>query len=47
MCKPMKNRIKQIQTDYAAKGVSVVAINSNEDTGYPEDSFENMKKRCS
>ncbi|NWG28467.1 MAG: thioredoxin family protein [Ignavibacteriaceae bacterium] len=41
-----ENRIKQIQSDYAAKGVSVVAINSNEDKGYPEDSFENMKKRA-
>lgn len=39
-----EDRIKQIQSDYAGKGVSVVAINSNEDTGYPEDSFENMKK---
>ena len=40
-----EGRIKQIQSDYATKSVSVVAINSNEDTGYPEDSFENMKKR--
>jgi peroxiredoxin len=41
-----EDRIKQIQSDYANKGVSVVAINSNEDKGYPEDSFENMKKRA-
>jgi peroxiredoxin len=41
-----EGRIKQIQSDYASKGVSVVAINSNEDTRYPEDSFENMKKRA-
>ena len=41
-----ENRIKQLQSDYATKGVSVVAINSNEDKGYPEDSFENMKKRA-
>jgi peroxiredoxin len=41
-----EDRIKQIQTEYASKGVSVVAINSNEDQGYPEDSFENMKKRA-
>ncbi|MCU0365317.1 MAG: thioredoxin family protein [Ignavibacteriaceae bacterium] len=41
-----EDRIKQIQSDYAGKGISVVAINSNEDTGYPEDSFENMKKRA-
>ena len=41
-----EDRIKQIQSDYASKGVAVVAINSNEDEGYPEDSFENMKKRA-
>ena len=41
-----EGRINQIQSDYASKGVSVVAINSNEDKGYPEDSFENMKKRA-
>jgi len=42
-----ENRIKQIQNDYRAKSVSVVAINSNEDVNYPDDSFENMKKRAS
>jgi peroxiredoxin len=42
-----EDRIKQIQDDYKGKGVFVVAINSNEDSGYPEDSFENMKKRAS
>jgi peroxiredoxin len=42
-----EDRIKQIQEDYKSKGVFVVAINSNEDSGYPEDSFENMKKRAS
>jgi len=41
-----EDRIKQIQSEYEGKGVSVVAINSNEDEGYPEDSFENMKKRA-
>jgi len=40
-----EGRIKQIQNDYRDRGVEVVAINSNEDKGYPEDSFENMKKR--
>jgi len=40
-----EGRIKQIQNDYRDRGVAVVAINSNEDKGYPEDSFENMKKR--
>jgi peroxiredoxin len=41
-----EERIKQIQRDYLAKGITVVAINSNEDKAYPEDSFENMKKRA-
>jgi len=41
-----EDRIKQIQSEYEGKGVLVVAINSNEDEGYPEDSFENMKKRA-
>ena len=41
-----ENRIKQIQKDYISEGVTVVAINSNEDVNYPDDSFENMKKRA-
>jgi len=41
-----EERIKAIQNDYSNKGVSVIAINSNEDRGYPEDSFENMKIRA-
>ena len=41
-----EDRIKQFQQDYGNKGVTVIAINSNEDKGYPEDSFENMKKRA-
>jgi len=41
-----EDRMKQIQKDYQSKDVEVIAINSNEDKGYPEDSFENMKKRA-
>jgi len=41
-----EDRIKQIQKDYTDNGVEVIAINSNDDKGYPEDSFENMKKRA-
>lgn len=41
-----EERIRQIQQEYLDKGVMVIAINSNEDIGYPEDSFENMKKRA-
>ncbi|GAB6283769.1 MAG: hypothetical protein STSR0008_25840 [Ignavibacterium sp.] len=40
-----ESRIIQIQEDYKDKGLQVVAINSNDDFAYPEDSFENMIKR--
>ncbi len=38
-------RMVQLQQDYLPKGASLVAINSNDDEGYPEDSFENMIAR--
>lgn len=41
-----EERIIKIQNEYSDKGVAVVAINSNEDVNYPDDSFENMKKRA-
>jgi len=41
-----EDRIIRIQEDYAHKGVVVIAINSNDDVNYPDDSFENMKKRA-
>lgn len=41
-----EDRIKAIQSDYKDKGIAVVAINSNDDFNYPDDSFENMKKRA-
>jgi len=41
-----EERIKNIQEAYGKKGVAVVAINSNEDINFPDDSFENMKKRA-
>lgn len=40
-----EDRIKRIQVDYKDQ-LQVVAINSNEDINYPEDSFEEMKKRA-
>jgi len=40
-----EDRIIEIQKDYT-KDVQVVAISSNEDINYPEDSFENMKARA-
>jgi peroxiredoxin len=41
-----EDRIIALQTDYKNKGVSVVAINSNALTNYPEDSFEHMIERA-
>jgi peroxiredoxin len=41
-----ENRIMAIQKDYANKGVAVVAINSNDAVKYPDDSFDEMKKRA-
>lgn len=41
-----EDRISEIQKDYASQGAQVVAINSNDDQNYPEDNFENMKKRA-
>ena len=43
--KAYEGRMKQLQEDYANKGVTVVAINPNDAVNYPEDSFEEMKKR--
>lgn len=40
-----EDRIIAIQNDYADKGVAVMAINSNDDSKYEEDSFENMIRR--
>lgn len=40
-----EQRIISIQKDFAEKGVQIVAINSNEDKNYPEDSFGEMIKR--
>jgi len=44
--KAYEGRMKQLQKDYANKGVAVAAINSNDAVNYPEDSFEEMKKRA-
>src|SRR2546428_13185671 len=35
-----------IQRDYRDRGVQFVAINSNDDRNYPEDSFERMGARA-
>ena len=40
-----EDRMVSIQNEYAAKGVQLVAINSNDEKSYPEDSFPEMVKR--
>jgi peroxiredoxin len=41
-----EDRMMQIQSDYAARGVQLVAICSNNAATHPADSFENMKQRA-
>jgi peroxiredoxin len=41
-----EDRLIAIQRDYAGKGVQLVAINANDSSGYPEDSFDNMIRRA-
>jgi peroxiredoxin len=41
-----EDRMVQIQSDYADKGVQFLAINSNDIRRYPEDSFPKMKERA-
>jgi peroxiredoxin len=41
-----EDRLIEIQRDYGASAVQIVAINSNDDANYPEDSFENMVARA-
>jgi peroxiredoxin len=41
-----EDRMIGIQRDYAPRGVQLLAINSNDDKSYPEDSFPNMVKRA-
>lgn len=42
----VEDRLIDIQRDYQAKGVSLVAINPNDEKKYPEDSFDEMVKRA-
>ena len=41
-----EGRMIEIQKKYKDKGVHLVAINSNDDVSYPDDSFDNMKLRA-
>jgi hypothetical protein len=38
--------MSSIQDDFAARGVRLVAVSSNDARGYPEDSFGEMKARA-
>jgi peroxiredoxin len=40
-----ESRLSAIASDYADRGVHVVAVNSNDANSHPEDSFEEMQKR--
>lgn len=44
--KDYETRMVSIQRDYSAKGVQLVAINSNDEQAYPEDSFPEMIRRA-
>lgn len=41
-----ENRMMAIQRDYSHRDVALVAINSNDAKGYPEDSYDEMIKRA-
>ena len=41
-----EKRLISLQDDFKDKSVSFVAVNSNDEVNYPEDSFENMIKRA-
>lgn len=41
-----EDRLVAIQRDYTDRGVQLIAINSNDDTNYPEDSYDNMVMRA-
>ena len=40
------DQVKKFFQDYAAKGVALVGINSNETKNHPDDSLEKMKERA-
>lgn len=41
-----EGRMIELQRDYEARGVRLIAINSNDAVNYPEDSFDEMKRRA-
>jgi peroxiredoxin len=43
--KAIEDRIIQLERDYAAKGIQLIGICSNDPTDYPDDSPASLKKR--
>src|SRR3989338_10379209 len=41
-----EERLINLQDNFKKQGISFLAINSNDEINYPEDSFENMIKRA-
>jgi len=41
-----EDRIISLQKDFEKDGVQIIAINSNDDEKYPDDSFDEMKNRA-
>ncbi len=41
-----EDRMVQIQADYEARGVQLMAINANDASKYPDDNFPKMKERA-
>jgi peroxiredoxin len=41
-----EDRIISLQKEFEKTGVQIIAINSNDDVKYPDDSFKEMKKRA-
>lgn len=44
--KASEDRLVRLQAEYRDRSVQIVAINPNDDRGYPEDSFDAMKERA-
>ena len=42
-----EDRIISLQKEFEKEGIQIIAINSNDDSKYPDDSFDEMKKRAS
>ena len=42
-----EERMVAFQREFKSKGIELIAISSNDTVNYPEDSFEEMKKRAS